>query len=136
VHRSGYNVTLPVNENAFGVLMACFGCDPPNDSRVSWTLFSGPSGSGSVVDSGSQVIDLSGASDGNPRFLGVLSSATFRSIAITKVSLSTGFPGDAYVIDDFRFAAASVPEPSYALPLTLVIAGMLGFRKQKACSRR
>ncbi len=103
-----YNVNLPSNQNAFGVLMSCFGCDQPNDSRFSWTLYTGPSATGLVVDTGSQVIDLSSSSDGNPRFLGVVSSAPFRSIAITKVAASSGFGGGAYVIDDFRFANTAV----------------------------
>jgi hypothetical protein len=125
-----YNVSLPSSENAFGVLMTCFGCDPPNDSRISWTLFSGPSGTGSVVDSGSQIIDLS--LSGTVRFLGVISSATFQSIAITKIDVGSGFGGGTYVIDDFRFAtaAASVPEPSYALPIMLALAGLQAFRKR------
>ena len=102
-----YNVSLPSDQNAFGVLMSCFGCEGPNDTRISWTLFSGPFGTGTVVDAGSQIIDLTNNSEGIPRFLGIISPLPFRSIAITKVQASSGFGGGTYVIDDFRFATLS-----------------------------
>ena len=121
-----YNVSLPATETAFGVLMACFGCDPmPNESLISWTLFSGPSGTGSIVDSGSQLVDLSPDSEGNPTFLGVVSPVSFESLAVTKTEVASGQPGGTYVIDDFRYAT-SVPEPSSALA-TVVAVVVLGW---------
>jgi hypothetical protein len=104
-----YNVSFPSEADAFGVLMACFGCDSvPNDAQIAWTLYSP---TGSVVGLGSQIIDLTASSDGDPRFLGVISSVPFASVAITKTIAGTGTPGGDYVIDDFRYVS-NVPEPS------------------------
>jgi hypothetical protein len=128
-----YSVSLPRDENAFGFLMACFGCDPvPNDSRFSWTL---RSATGVVVGSGSAIVDLSPASEGAPRFLGVTSPVSFRSIEITKRQVDNPGGGLAYVIDDFRFAQA-IPEPSSLVLIGSAFAALSAIRSRPRRGQR
>jgi hypothetical protein len=122
-----YSITLPRDASAFGFLMACFGCDPVNDSQFSWTL---RSATGDVVGSGSTIVDLSVGSEGDPRFLGVTSPVSFRSIEITKNLVDNPRnEGGTYVIDDFRFAQA-IPEPSSLVLIGSAFAALSAIRSR------
>jgi len=123
-----WDVSFDSNVGAFGMLMAPFGENPPNESRFTWTLYSGPGLSGSVVDSGSDVPNPWPAS--SPAFIGLISQVPFQSVSfeISDATQNCLGCGGAYIIDDFRYAE-SVPEPALALPVLTCLLVMFRFRK-------
>ena len=133
----GYTASFSANQSAFGVLMACFGCDTAaNDSSISWTLFSGPSGTGSVVGTGSQVVNFLNGFGNNARFVGVTSTLPFQSVVIDKNVVGADFHGGTYLVDDFRFAATAInnPEPAYTVPLIAALVGMFYWRTRRTAT--
>jgi hypothetical protein len=94
-----FTVSFPSDVSAFGFVPAAFAGDIA--SPFTWTLYSA---SGDIVAIGS----VSAASVFASGFLGVISSAPFRSVTVGRSGSGTG----AYMIDDFRFVVLPVVAPT------------------------
>jgi hypothetical protein len=101
----GFSAILPSQANAFGFVIACFGCDTaPNASTINWTLYSSqnvPVGSGSKTISLNLSNGCTSTSGCAAQFFGVISPVSF-----TRVDIQKGGSGGTVVFDDFRYASA------------------------------
>jgi len=110
---------FPGDVSATGFDFTCFACDTlPDDSELAWEAYAA---NGGVVASGTTVVDLhrDEGSDPQPhRFFGLVLDRPFRSLAVSRRSVSRpGFSGN-WFLDDLRY----VPEPP-----SLARAGRYGY---------